>query len=491
MSNQIDALFANFRPTAFKQSVNQIPQEVAAGSGNIAPTGWLQDGSVTADVISANAVTAGKIDAGAVTATTIAAGSVTTDKIAANAVTAAKIEANTITANEIAANTITSSQIAADTITASQIAANAITASEIAANAVTTTKILAANVTSAKMEVTISGKRFSGTTGSQAAPGYTFDSDAAAGMYYNSGLSMVFGNAEYLLIGPNVELASNRIVPDVDNTHTLGKSGKRWSAVWAANGTIQTSDERLKKDIADAPLGLGFVRKLRARVFRWRDTPDTQADEAAEVDQEALDRETAPLMERIAEIRASGEDDVQPEINALQAQLDEIRHRHMDPVREARRKRREGKRLHYGLIAQEVKEALDAAGVSSKDAAFWSQAPDGTQSLVYTELIPVLLKSIQELADRVDHLELTARGRNSSKEGRDAGSRAVHRKQGAPASALGRDVHSSRRGILIWQSLAAGEPASLPLPRSADRFRMGLVTSFVRSPARAFVSPET
>jgi hypothetical protein len=41
------------------------------------------------------------------------------------------------------------------------------------------------------------------------------------------------------------------LYPSTDNSITCGKSGNRWSAVWAANGTIQTSDIRFKENIRD------------------------------------------------------------------------------------------------------------------------------------------------------------------------------------------------------------------------------------------------
>jgi hypothetical protein len=64
------------------------------------------------------------------------------------------------------------------------------------------------------------------------------------------------------------------LYPAVDNAYKLGISGRRWSQVWAANGTIQTSDARLKENIGDLPLGLEEVRKLRPVSFTWKDHSD-------------------------------------------------------------------------------------------------------------------------------------------------------------------------------------------------------------------------
>lgn len=59
--------------------------------------------------------------------------------------------------------------------------------------------------------------------------------------------------------------------PASDNTMTLGASGARWSAVWAATGTIQTSDSRHKARIAPSDLGLDFICALRPVRFSWKE----------------------------------------------------------------------------------------------------------------------------------------------------------------------------------------------------------------------------
>lgn len=56
-----------------------------------------------------------------------------------------------------------------------------------------------------------------------------------------------------------------------------------------------------------------------------------------------------------------------------------------------------------GLIAQDVKETLDAAGLT--DCAIVQEREDGTLSLAYQELIPLLIGKIQELGKRVEELE--------------------------------------------------------------------------------------
>lgn len=65
------------------------------------------------------------------------------------------------------------------------------------------------------------------------------------------------------------------VKPASDNAQTLGASGARWSAIWSATGTIQTSDQRLKTDILPTDLGLDFILALKPVRYRWREGHDT------------------------------------------------------------------------------------------------------------------------------------------------------------------------------------------------------------------------
>ena len=57
----------------------------------------------------------------------------------------------------------------------------------------------------------------------------------------------------------------------------------------------------------------------------------------------------------------------------------------------------------HGLIAQEVKEALDAEGVTT--FAGWDVGSDGIQSISREMFISPLIKAIQELKAEVDSLK--------------------------------------------------------------------------------------
>jgi len=60
------------------------------------------------------------------------------------------------------------------------------------------------------------------------------------------------------------------VIPSGDNSITLGALGSRWSAVYAGNGVIQTSDRRQKKDITNLDLGLKEVLRLQPVRYSWK-----------------------------------------------------------------------------------------------------------------------------------------------------------------------------------------------------------------------------
>ncbi|MFN8286875.1 MAG: tail fiber domain-containing protein [Chitinophagales bacterium] len=77
---------------------------------------------------------------------------------------------------------------------------------------------------------------------------------------------------------PTVGLYMNRTGDDIEpfgnGLTLLGTSAYRWEAVYAANGTIQTSDARLKKNIIDLDRGVGAVMKLHPVSYEWKNEED-------------------------------------------------------------------------------------------------------------------------------------------------------------------------------------------------------------------------
>jgi hypothetical protein len=160
------------------------------------------------------------------------------------------------------------------------------------------------------------------------------------------------------------------LFPKIDNIVSCGASGYRWSALWAANGTIQTSDPRTKTDIEDSALGLEFINKLRPVSYKFKVGGN-----------------------RVVEERIVKEAEYDTEGNLLRAQVTE---KVVEPVA--------GKRTHYGLLTTNVKDAAgdhDFGGYIKTDI----DNPESEEALRYDEFIAPLIKAVQELSAKVAALE--------------------------------------------------------------------------------------
>lgn len=289
----------------------------------------------------------------------------------------------------------------------------------------------------------------------------TFSTDS--GNYANAGhvlatagrmiVTCEAGNAVYLLpsnssfsaVTDGLRVAAGECTPKSNNTQKLGSSSLRWSEVFATNGTINTSDKREKTDVRNLELGLAFIDSLRPVTYRWRsrgsrleevetgEFEEVQVPVTREVKREkvkvldgravlvivteieavtdelpVVDEAGRPVMEQ-REVRVPGKKkgtftrelrDV-PRVVTVPRMRTERR-----PIKAAREIHEKGKRQQFGLLAQELRAALEAAGV---DAALWSLAdpsdPDSLQQWRPDQMIPVLIRALQELAARVVKLE--------------------------------------------------------------------------------------
>ena len=86
-----------------------------------------------------------------------------------------------------------------------------------------------------------------------------------------AGITNASGIVYYEVAGTETHMFGGDVIPDADNSRTNGSSARRWSAVYAANGTIQTSDVRLKKNIHELPYGLAEVLRMKPVAYNWKD----------------------------------------------------------------------------------------------------------------------------------------------------------------------------------------------------------------------------
>lgn len=218
-----------------------------------------------------------------------------------------------------------------------------------------------------------------GATNSIITPSTSPDSHAAAaaGTTLRLGGSAYMGvtwyrfnssfNAGYLTFGTHIGgvFAGERAQLDVygsfnpaqDGGGSIGNSGARWGAVYASNGTIQTSDLREKTEIVNSSLGLNFIKSLRPVSYKWKvGGIDVRTDFDAGKDEKG---DYTQIVTDIA-----------------------------------------GKRTHFGLIAQEVKEVL---GEQDFGGYVYDTKTD-RYALRYDQFVSPLIKAVQELSQQVTQL---------------------------------------------------------------------------------------
>ena len=131
-----------------------------------------------------------------------------------------------------------------------------------------------------------------------------------------------------------------------DNLKDIGSTSARWDDIYATNGTIQTSDQNEKQDIAelsDAEQRVAVAAKGLLRKFRWKDKVAEKGDEA---------------------------------------------------------------RTHFGIIAQDLQAAFAAEGLDAGDYAMfihttWTDEETGEEKsrmgVRYSELLAFIIAAIQEI----------------------------------------------------------------------------------------------
>jgi len=152
--------------------------------------------------------------------------------------------------------------------------------------------------------------------------------------------------------GVNEFQFTDMLTPVTDDSYNLGSSAKRWTAIYASNGTISTSDANLKTAIKPLKYGLNELLQLKPISFQWKEEKE--------------------------------DDFVIPDAE---------------------------KEYKLGFIAQEVQKIIPEVIVSHQ----WKEYEEAPGELVkekterlgmrYSDLIPVAIKAIQEQQEMIDELE--------------------------------------------------------------------------------------
>lgn len=159
--------------------------------------------------------------------------------------------------------------------------------------------------------------------------------------------------------------------PLTSNAYDLGvgANNQQWNHIYLHNAAIVNSDARLKTNVNTSVLGLDFINSLRPVSYKM-----ISGGNVVNRDEDGN--------EIVIGKDANGKDIYQ--ITSIP-----------------------GKRVHWGFLAQEVKQAVDESGV--EDFAGWVLGdvnnPDSSQALAYEQFIAPIVKAIQEVSTRLDKLE--------------------------------------------------------------------------------------
>ncbi len=129
------------------------------------------------------------------------------------------------------------------------------------------------------------------------------------------------------------------VMPYTDNFSNLGGSTNRWKTVYAVNGTINTSDARLKTNINPIEYGLESILRLNPVSFAWKDDSEQVehlglvAQDVEDVISEVVDKGSDPYQtlginySGLIPVLIKGIQEQQQIIESQKSEIDELRNR--------------------------------------------------------------------------------------------------------------------------------------------------------------------
>jgi len=215
------------------------------------------------------------------------------------------------------------------------------------------------------------GNNYNTFSGSRAGYAATSSENVCIGAYGGSSFTSSYHNT---IIGynaqtnhPNNGNTENVIGHGVTGIgtgyNTLGGNSNRTYNQQGSSSWSGTSDERLKTDVVNEPLGLSFINDLRPVKFKWKKKKD-------------VDSSTFPTI-----YEEGSEERVQPTEHGVDK---------------------------HGFLAQELESTIaNYADAGDAGHEIFKQTTDGVYTASPSALIPMLVKALQEADDKID--TLTAR----------------------------------------------------------------------------------
>ena len=129
-----------------------------------------------------------------------------------------------------------------------------------------------------------------------------FETNDSERMRITSNGSVLFGTSSELSGYQKIQVGGTsdtaRVVPATDNVGYIGQSSNRWQAIYAVNGTIQTSDAREKTEIKPTNLGLDFIKDLNPVSYKWIDSEQQNKGKDVRQHQGLIAQEVAEVVEK-------------------------------------------------------------------------------------------------------------------------------------------------------------------------------------------------
>ena len=211
-----------------------------------------------------------------------------------------------------------------------------------------------------------------------------------------------------------------KLLPGIDDRHDIGSTTMRWDDIYATNGTVQTSDRRLKDEIKTTELGLDFINRLIARQYKYRDQEEhtvirtekqpvfTETERQVSRTEVQYEESLSRWIERSITETITDKMPVMETVDIHDEDGNVIRQEERQVYRDAEVSEtipsKSYSRRHYGLVAQEVEQVLSDLGINKRDFAPLIDNSD-RKGLRYTEFISILIKAVQELFQRLEVLE--------------------------------------------------------------------------------------
>ncbi len=430
---------------------------------NAVSTRTISANAVTNDELNNNAVQNRNIVTDAIDARTIQANAITASEISANAITAGKISADAITAREISANAITANEISANTITTNKIStvdfsANVLTAGTINAALINVVNLNATNITAGTLTGRTVQTSLPGTSGAR----ISMEASGSFGLlrFFNSSLTadgQIFNPGTGL---PGVLISSvafpncQSFIGSTGGSSYATLQGSTTSAVAASNrsggsvaittgvGTILSGGVlNLQTTGTYAILQTGTSQRLLFSRLQGSGTGLAYISSAGEITRGAfVAGPTGPTGPRgltgpagppgpagkagppgpagargpagpPGPAGAKSDLRVKKDVAPITLGLNFINK--LSPVSFLWNEN-DLSSVQYGLIAQDVEKLMSSEGIENYGLVFRDETetapepagpPTPVRRLDYYQLLSPVIKSIQELSLRVDHLE--------------------------------------------------------------------------------------